>query len=279
MSLQALVWAIYDIGPNLKDASAYRVLIVLADHADDRQGAYPSRNSLAEKTGLSARTVGYKLDVLEQAGIIRRGNQSIAECLPANKRTIVWDLAMNGTENARGAEFAPQNGLAVQQVCNVFAYKPVNPLKPIKPLTTTVSQSAYVSSENKKTDRPTGKKKPTINADTKRKCQDLRIDTDDEWTKLLDHVNASGQQPRDWQRVYDAWLKQAIQYRQRHPTKDPRTDAQWCRIRDTINNANGHNLTAQQISTLHKTFWKGKQTPQQATQNTIQTAQPLGLHT
>ena len=49
MSLRALTWAIYEIGSTLKDASAYRVLLIVADTANDEgKGAYPSASTIAE---------------------------------------------------------------------------------------------------------------------------------------------------------------------------------------------------------------------------------------
>ncbi|WP_026645568.1 helix-turn-helix domain-containing protein [Bifidobacterium sp. AGR2158] len=153
MSLRALTWAIYDIAPNLTDASAYRILLVLADEADnDGRGVYLSSATIAERTGLSQRTVATKLKELEAMGIIRRGDQNLVAYLPANRRPVVRDLNM--TPEARGAKTAPQNtqpepnpepadadmqqgcnrgATDMQQGCNMVAHNPLNPYNPFNP--------------------------------------------------------------------------------------------------------------------------------------------------
>lgn len=159
MSLRALTWAIYEIGSTLKDASAYRVLLILADNANDEgKGAYPSASTIAEETGMSLRTVRNKLNDLETAGIIMRGDQALADYLPANRRSVVWDLNLGNNRHAesapqrtpattttRGAKSAPQtHGSDVQQRCNrgatdvqqgcsLSAHNPLNPINPINP--------------------------------------------------------------------------------------------------------------------------------------------------
>lgn len=159
MSLRALTWAIYEIGSTLKDASAYRVLLILADNANDEgRGAYPSASTIAEETGMSLRTVRNKLNDLETAGIIMRGDQALADYLPANRRSVVWDLNLDNNRRAesapqhtpattttRGAKSAPQtDGSDVQQGCNrgatdvqqgcsLSAHNPLNPINPINP--------------------------------------------------------------------------------------------------------------------------------------------------
>lgn len=159
MSLRALTWAIYEIGSTLKDASAYRVLLILADNANDEgKGAYPSASTIAEETGMSLRTVRNKLNDLETAGIIMRGDQALADYLPANRRSVVWDLNLDANRCAesapqhtpahtatRGAKSAPQtDGSDVQQGCNrgatdvqqgcsLSAHNPLNPINPINP--------------------------------------------------------------------------------------------------------------------------------------------------
>lgn len=153
MSLRALTWAIYDIAPNLTDASAYRILLVLADEADnDGRGVYLSSATIAERTGLSQRTVATKLKELEAMGIIRRGDQNLVAYLPANRRPVVRDLNM--APEARGAKTAPQNtrpesvpepadadmqqgcsrgATDMQQGCSMVAHNPLNPYNPLNP--------------------------------------------------------------------------------------------------------------------------------------------------
>lgn len=153
MSLRALTWAIYDIAPTLTDASAYRILLVLADEADnDGRGVYLSSATIAERTGLSQRTVATKLKDLENMGIVRRGDQNLVAYLPANRRPVVRDLNMIPED--RGAKTAPHNtrpepatepadadmqqgcnrcATDMQQGCNMVAHNPLNPYNPLNP--------------------------------------------------------------------------------------------------------------------------------------------------
>lgn len=105
MSVQAMTWALEQ--RLVADASARHVLLCLANYADkDGRNAFPSAASLAEDTGLSERTVRYKLDSLESAGLIARGNQAIALAhIERRDRTpVCYDLMMR-----RGANPAPRD--------------------------------------------------------------------------------------------------------------------------------------------------------------------------
>lgn len=91
----------------LKDSSARHVLLCLANYAgSDGRGAFPSATTLSADTGLSERTVRYKLDDLEKAGLIVRGNQAIAAVHidRHDRRPVVYDLLLK-----RGADSAPRS--------------------------------------------------------------------------------------------------------------------------------------------------------------------------
>jgi len=88
------------------DPSARHVLLCLANYADkDGKAAFPSATSLSDDTGLAVRTVRYKLEQLQQAGVIRPGNQAIAAAYidRGDRRPVVYDLSME-----RGAADAPR---------------------------------------------------------------------------------------------------------------------------------------------------------------------------
>jgi len=108
MSVQAMSWAMQMPKSTLGDASARHVLLCLANYAgQDGRGAFPSAEQLAEDTGLSERTVRYKLDLLQEMGLITRGNQAIAAAYIGRKDRItnVYDLQLK-----RGAVAAPGEG-------------------------------------------------------------------------------------------------------------------------------------------------------------------------
>jgi DNA-binding transcriptional ArsR family regulator len=100
-------WALSLPKPVLSDASARHVLLCLANYAgSDGRGAFPSASTLSDDTGLSERTVRYKLDVLEASGLIVRGNQAIAAVHidRHDRRPVVYDLQIK-----RGADIAPRS--------------------------------------------------------------------------------------------------------------------------------------------------------------------------
>jgi DNA-binding transcriptional ArsR family regulator len=108
-------WAMQMPKSTLGDASARHVLLCLANYAgQDGRGAFPSAEQLAEDTGLSERTVRYKLDLLEEMGLITRGNKAIAAAYIGRKDRItnVYDLQLK-----RGAVAAPgkETGCSSQQ--------------------------------------------------------------------------------------------------------------------------------------------------------------------
>ena len=100
-----MVWALEQ--RLVQDAPARHVLLCLANYADKvGRGAFPSTNSLSDDTGLSVRTVKYKLDDLEAMGVIRRGNQALAAVYidRHDRRPIVYDMVQE-----RGAADAPRS--------------------------------------------------------------------------------------------------------------------------------------------------------------------------
>jgi hypothetical protein len=100
-------WALSLPTQVLKDASARHVLLCLANYAGSNgAGAFPSATTLAQDTGLSERTVRYKLDDLEQSGLIQKGNQAIAAVHidRHDRRPVVYDLQL-----LRGANAAPRS--------------------------------------------------------------------------------------------------------------------------------------------------------------------------
>lgn len=96
MSIQSMTWALEQ--QVVTDATTRHVLLCLANYADkDGRGSFPSASSLSEDTGLSERTVRYKLDALEKLGVIRRGNQAIAAAYidRPDRRPVVYDIVMS----------------------------------------------------------------------------------------------------------------------------------------------------------------------------------------
>lgn len=113
MSIKAVTWALKDAP--VPDPLSQLVLIGLADHTDDEgRGAWPSVRKLAEYARCSERTVHARLRVLEDHGLIRRGDQELIGHLPANRRPVVYDVTFGVQEvhASRGAGDAGVNETA-----------------------------------------------------------------------------------------------------------------------------------------------------------------------
>lgn len=246
MSLRALTWAIYEIGSTLKDASAYRVLLILADNANDEgRGAYPSASTIAEETGMSLRTVRNKLNDLETAGIIMRGDQALADYLPANRRSVVWDLNLDNNRRAesapqhtpahtttRGAKSAPQtDGSDVQQGCNrgatdvqqgcsLSAHNPLNPINPINP-----REDAREHEPDTDTTQPTSREQALAdwrpNKDHEALAASAHADLDAEADKFRCKQLADGHIAKNIDAAFTLWLRRGIEggYLTRHATR------------------------------------------------------------
>ena len=116
MSLQAMNWVLYDIDPDELEQSEFRILLVMADHADTEGcGVWLGAAKISKLSRLSLRQVRYALRHLQDKGIIRRGDQRLVKHLPGNKRPVVYDLVM---DEDRGATIAPQTE---EQGCNATA--------------------------------------------------------------------------------------------------------------------------------------------------------------
>lgn len=69
MSVLAITWAWQQKGINPTDKL---VLVALADHSDDKGTCWPGMESIAEKTGLTRRTVINSISRLEETGIVKK---------------------------------------------------------------------------------------------------------------------------------------------------------------------------------------------------------------
>lgn len=236
MSLRALTWAIYEIGSTLKDASAYRVLLILADNANDEgKGTYPSASTIAEETGMSLRTVRNKLNDLEAAGIIMRGDQALADYLPANRRSVVWDLDLDNNRRAesapqhtpattttRGAKSAPQTdgpdvqqgcnrgATDVQQGCSLSAHNPLNPINPINP-----REAAREHDPDTDTTQPTSREQALAdwapNSEHEALANSAHADLDAEADKFRCRQLADGHIAKNIDAAFTLWLRRGIE--------------------------------------------------------------------
>lgn len=93
MSLEAMIWALEqapDVPPQ-----CVGVLMGLANHADSQgRGVYAGQKLLASYARKSDRSVRNDLTQLMALGLIRKGDQSLAEHIPADCRPVVYDLPL-----------------------------------------------------------------------------------------------------------------------------------------------------------------------------------------
>jgi hypothetical protein len=89
VSIEAVAWA---LNVKMPDAIAKLLLVGIANHAGDTDEAWPSKATLARYVEASPRTVIRKLHVLEEAGLIQRGDQQLVDHLRADRRPMVWQI-------------------------------------------------------------------------------------------------------------------------------------------------------------------------------------------
>lgn len=89
-----MVWALTKAP--VADPVARLVLVGLANHAGpDGRGARPAQATLARYVGVSDRTIRTKLRLLEHIGLLSEGDQTAVEHLRADRRPVVFDLAID----------------------------------------------------------------------------------------------------------------------------------------------------------------------------------------
>ena len=107
-----MTWAMQDAP--VDDAGPAHVLLILADHAnDDGTGAFPAISTICWKTRMGERTVQRHLRTLEKDGLIRKGDQRLAELYieREDRRPTVYDLDLSRCRppRERGAKSAPRD--------------------------------------------------------------------------------------------------------------------------------------------------------------------------
>jgi hypothetical protein len=90
-------WALYAPLPSSVSAEARRVLMTLGDYAgSDGTAAWPSAMTIAQRLHTTDRSVRRALKTLEEVGAIVRGDQTLVENIRADRRPVVWNLAIDG---------------------------------------------------------------------------------------------------------------------------------------------------------------------------------------
>lgn len=195
-------------------APARHVLLCLANYADqDGKAAFPSTKTLAKDTGLGERTVRYKLDDLEKAGVIVRGNQKIAAAYidRTDRRPICYDIAINrgagdACRDERGASHdatgcsSQQNGVHLTTERGAGdapnpSYKPSSDPSLNRKAKKTSSTELPEDFEPSENNRLTAEKQG--------------VDLEHELANFKDHHGAKGSKFKDWNLALNTWLRNA----------------------------------------------------------------------
>lgn len=105
------------------DSLARHVLLCLANYADNAgKAAFPSAGTLATDTGMSVRSIHNKLELLEECGLIVKGNQAIVAAYieRGDRRPVCYDLSMPKKDDSRDAPRAgrlPRHAPEVATAC------------------------------------------------------------------------------------------------------------------------------------------------------------------
>lgn len=211
MSVQAMSWAMTQ--QVVTAAPERHVLLCLANYAGhDGKNAFPSAKTLANDTGLSVRTVRYKLDALEAAGLISIGNQKVAAAHieRSDRRPVCYDLNLErGAGDASGTE----RGAAQDATGCSSQQSGVQ-------LTTERGAGAAANPSYKPSDEPSPKplrKKPArkmpddfvANETHQTLANEAGVDLTNEVASFTDHHLAKDSKFADWDRALNTWLRNA----------------------------------------------------------------------
>ncbi|WP_371409761.1 hypothetical protein OG423_14240 [Micromonospora zamorensis] len=113
MSWEAIRWVLED-APDLP-SHLVSPLVALADSAaPDGTGAFLGQPEIAWRTRKALRNSRKDIDSLEKLGLIREGDQSLAQYIRSDRRPTVYDLAMERKRGPRpsdeGMQASPRTG-------------------------------------------------------------------------------------------------------------------------------------------------------------------------
>nr|WP_284509400.1 helix-turn-helix domain-containing protein [Caballeronia sp. GAFFF2] len=168
-----MAWAIEQ--QIVTEAHARHVLLCLANYADNTgKAAFPSTATLQQDTGMSESTIRRKLDLLEELGLIVKGNQKVVAAYIArgDRRPVCYDMSMKKsrgvtvtgrdergvTETATGCQ-PDANGVS-KEASRGVTVTPNPSLTVLKPSMNQVQDAAHPARARKRA--PT---KTTISAD------------------------------------------------------------------------------------------------------------------
>lgn len=89
--MEQILWAVK--AAPVADVNEWAVLVAMAEAADqDGTNSFLSVTTISNRTRLAERTVQRRMGTLEERGLIKRGDQSAARMIPADRRPVVYDV-------------------------------------------------------------------------------------------------------------------------------------------------------------------------------------------
>lgn len=90
-TVEQILWAVK--AAPVADVNEWAVLVAMAEAADqDGSNSFLSVTTISRRTRLAERTVQRRIGTLEERGLLRRGDQTSARMIPADRRPVVYDL-------------------------------------------------------------------------------------------------------------------------------------------------------------------------------------------
>jgi hypothetical protein len=89
--MEQILWAVKSAP--VADVNEWAVLVAMAEAADqDGTNSFLSVTTISQRTRLAERTVQRRIGFLEDRGLLKRGDQTSARMIPADRRPVVYDL-------------------------------------------------------------------------------------------------------------------------------------------------------------------------------------------
>jgi len=201
MSFSRMRWAVRQL---INDPAAKLLLILIANYANERGKAWPTQERLAVDCGMSERSIRYKLDVLEELGLL-----TIKQIPHRGGRKSIYFLSEIELSNRQDLPVQPAE----------FAGKPIK--EPIN-----LSLSGEDDLDPPKSPSPSKPRTPSPLPDAwEPSSPDLdwaaealpTVDVQNETAKFREHYQSKGEQRADWGKCWRLWLRRCASYQQRHP--------------------------------------------------------------
>lgn len=233
MSVQAVKWVLYHIHPHELSYSEFRVLTVMADHADPQgKNIYPSVSTLTDWCQLSKRTVQYALKALEKKNFISRDNTLVMQDVQKQYRPIVWKINMNNSANNNMQmvedDYQPDSDSGVQSACTSRGAK--TPQSGVQSGVQSVCTQNHITHITQKEKAERENSQPTTtqntidnwhpNANHEQQAHQTGINLAEETENFRLHTLANGKHYANTDAAFTLWLNHAAN-RNKHNNQPP----------------------------------------------------------